>query len=183
MKSFDQLGFKEGDKVRCLSTSSSNLYGLGEVYTLKRNTLGWLIGRPFDFDRRGWIDGSRGTWELVVDKPKNLVDMSDAEAGALLLAYHRGEELEYLDFGNNKVDRWYSKSKGCGLNNYRAYRLKPKEPVVVTYEFSGNANNEYEVWRSGLHRQDNYRFAYEVKDGKVDCSSIRMREIKEEHRE
>ena len=131
MKSFDQLGFKEGDKVRCLSTSSSRLYGIGDVYRLKINNLGWLGG----FNKRGigtGFNGKHGTWELVVDTPKVLADMSDAEAGALLLAYHRGEDLEYLDFGDNKLDKWYSKAKGFGLNNYRAYRLKPKEPKELT---------------------------------------------------
>jgi len=174
MKSFNELGFKEGDKVRCLSTSSSNLYGLGEVYTLKMNNLGWLGGYAISqLVRVGTgFNGKYGTWELVVDTPKTLADMSDAEAGALLLAYHRGEDLEYLDY---KADRWYSKSKNCGLNNYRVYRLKPKEPVVLTYEFSS-----LDLWPSALPHEAKYRFAYEVKDGKADCSSIRMREIKEE---
>ena len=35
MQTFDELGFKEGDTVRCLSTGRTSLYGLGEVYVLK----------------------------------------------------------------------------------------------------------------------------------------------------
>ena len=67
MKSFNELGFKEGDKVRCLSTSSSNFYGLGEVYTLKINNYGLLGGYAKSGIGTGF-NGRFGTWELVVDK-------------------------------------------------------------------------------------------------------------------
>jgi len=65
-KNFDQLGFKDGDVVKCLS-HRHHIYTVGEVYTLSKYELTdalVILGR---------YNGKMGNWELVKsaeeDKP------------------------------------------------------------------------------------------------------------------
>jgi hypothetical protein len=83
--------------------------------------------------------GSRGNEQLVCESsvkawrmvsraydPKLWGDMTPEEKGALLLAHHDGEVIEY-----HNGDDWHTKPRYAGLYDHNAYRIRP-EPVRET---------------------------------------------------
>lgn len=60
-KTFDELGFKEGDTVRCTKVHFNSCYSLGEVVELKRDRYG-INGKTL----RGVKNGIGAEWEIVV---------------------------------------------------------------------------------------------------------------------
>lgn len=57
-QTFEELGFKAGDKVKCIKTRF-DIYDLGKIYTIIETDLGLGVGNG--------NDGFCGSWELVTD--------------------------------------------------------------------------------------------------------------------
>ena len=94
-------------------------------------------------------------------------DMTPEEKGSLLLAKHKGKEIE---FWANSFDGWVK----CypTWSDHKAYRIKPTVETVVMYgskRFKG----------FGLVQGPNtkYTITFNTIDGKADPSSIKMEEL------
>ena len=59
MKSFTELGFKEGDTVVCTSTIDTDLYSVGDIFDLVKNGYGTIVSKD------GGFSGTFGAWEKV----------------------------------------------------------------------------------------------------------------------
>ena len=97
-------------------------------------------------------------------------DMTDAEKGALLLAHHRGEAIEFLvgdDWSYVKYPVWEVEI---------AYRTRPPAPKRETVTLRGNADRGFDF--SGWGAADTHTLQFDTLDGKPDCASVRMEEIK-----
>ena len=144
-KTLKELNVQPGDVVEL--TESKERYVIGEN---PYKTLGHVkLVRGFLHD-----------WHIVtivsraVDTPKLWRDMTPEEKGALLLAHHEGEVIEFWDGGdewNEIKPRWH---------HVHAYRIRPEPKVeVVTFEHAG------------------CRFTFDTIDGKPDCDSVKMEEL------
>lgn len=86
-----------------------------------------FMGYRVEWDNGMTIGYEEGDLE-VVHEPKEWGKLSDAEKGALLLAHHRREAIEY--YGTD--DAWHVVTLPSWLNNM-IYRVKPK-PVKAQSE-------------------------------------------------
>jgi hypothetical protein len=104
----------------------------------------------------------------LVDTPKLWRDMTDAEKGALLLAYHDDEVIDY--FSHSTV--WRSIDQPMWNPGY-AYRIKPKAPKVEKIvEYFTYFPGEGLGFASEL-RHANISIAYIITDGIVTaCDTI-----------
>ena len=100
-------------------------------------------------------------------EPKLWRDMTPEEKGALLLAAHEGEVIEYEGHGWHKVacndPVWYDDT---------AYRVRPepKRETVTTYAKADAIG--------GLCRSDaTHRITFDLIDGQPDPDSIRMEQV------
>lgn len=66
-KTFEQLGFKAGDTVRCVTSDLRDLYKVGDTFTLYESENGCLVAKisPYEDDFYMEVVGSSGNWELV----------------------------------------------------------------------------------------------------------------------
>lgn len=96
--------------------------------------------------------------------PKLWRDMTDAEKGALLLAFHNDKKCLEIWCNGKWVD--------CGdstWNNNIAYRIRP-EPKVEVVTMDG-ADIRFSGFIKG------HRITFTTIDGKPDCASIKMEAI------
>ena len=105
--------------------------------------------------------------EYTPETPTLWGDMTDAEKGALLLAYH--EKPGSVQFWI--LDEWVT-LRGLGwLDNY-AYRIKPESKVeAVTLYLSRRCHGANE---EPDHGYDTNKITFNTIDGKPDCDSIKM---------
>ncbi len=111
--------------------------------------------------------------------PKLWRNMTDAEKGALLLAAHRGEEVQF--YSNTKAYTWqavpYDKP---GWFDASAYRVKPKAPKVETvtdqrhvWEYEGGHIQVGEEHATTSQCLGNITHTYTITDGIVTaCDTI-----------
>jgi hypothetical protein len=109
----------------------------------------------------------------MTEQPKIWRDMTPAEKGALLLAYHEGKAIELqIDEGDwvKVLPSW---------TPYAAYRVKP-EPTVETVAMHGGKYS-YTLWNfeNDLHKKSwhTHRITFNLIDGQPDCASIRMKSL------
>jgi hypothetical protein len=166
-KTFDELGYKAGDTVRCTGSEEYfHKYKAGDVFTLELNSRGKL--------RTGTFDGTLGDWELVCD-PSDLTwgDMTPEQQGALLLAHHQGKTIE----GNSWVTGLWIYMKHPPWIKGGSYRVKP-ETVVVHHERYADL---YEGNLRGLSKRKyagaDYVFTYTSEDGVPVCSSVKLSKL------
>lgn len=95
-------------------------------------------------------------WEMKTEKNPKWKDMTDSEKGAMLLAHHNGEKIEYFCAS---YDEWHSATSPQWQDD-RAYRVKPA-PVVLEYEIEA----------------DGHVISYKKIDGVPDCNSVKMKKI------
>jgi len=102
------------------------------------------------------------------DEPKLWCDMTPEEKGALLLAKHEGEVIEWY------IDGVWEVAEEPKFDNPRlAYRVKPG-PRREEVEVYGKIDGEWEeCWPGG----GTHRITFDVVDGKPDCASIKMERI------
>lgn len=97
------------------------------------------------------------------DKPKLWRDMTDAEKGALLLAYHEGKVIE----GRSEPwpsDEWIEIQVPAWCDD-SAYRVR-HEPKVETVTIHN--------WEVVTDILKGHRIIFNTIDGKPDCASIKM---------
>lgn len=161
-KKFQELGFKVGDRVLCTGVTQES-YVIGVTYTLKSS----------DGDSRipciGHGNGYNGDWLLVRDLHKKWCDMSDAEKGALLLAHHNGELIEF------KSDNGTWKVLNPVWMGFCYYRVAP-EPVTVEHKFY--SNNDMNCWYKTKRCDSIRRMKYITVDGVIDSKSIKIKLLK-----
>jgi hypothetical protein len=168
-KTFDELGYKAGDTVRCAYTrpSSCAAYKAGDIFELSRNRDGYLsIPRGFF--------GNLGDWVLVCD-PSDLTwgDMTPEQQGALLLAHHQGKTIEVKSLS---LGCWFSLHEPV-WGPEAPYRIKP-EPVVVHHEmhsalYGGNIIG----FAEGKNTGSDHVLTYDTEDGVPVCSSVKLSKL------
>jgi hypothetical protein len=166
-KTFEELGYKAGDTVRCTGSEEYfHRYKAGDIFTLELNSRGSI--------RTGTSDGSLGDWELVCD-PSDLTwgDMTPEQQGALLLAHHQGKTIE--------VNCWESgewvKITYPTWGSPSAYRVKP-EPVVVHHEMHNLVHDgKLESFKKGKHFTSTHVLTYDTEDGVPVCSSVKLSKL------
>lgn len=97
------------------------------------------------------------------EPPKLWRDMTDAEKGALLLAYHNDEKCLEVWLGGEWVY--------CGKStwdNDTSYRVRP-EPKVETVTIHN--------WEVATDVLNGHRITFNLIDGKPDCASVKMEPI------
>jgi hypothetical protein len=167
-KTFEDLGYKAGDTVRCTGSNPYfDKYKTGDIFTLELNDYG-NIGIDL-------CNGSLGDWELVCD-PSDLTwgDMTPEQQGALLLAHHQGKTIEML-LVYSKV--WHTLTGKPEFQPEYAYRIKP-EPVVVHHEMHNRVHDgKLESFTKGKHFTSTYVLTYDTKDGVPVCSSVKLSKL------
>jgi hypothetical protein len=168
-KTFDELGYKAGDTVRCAYTrpSSGAAYKAGDIFELSRNRDGYLsIPRGFF--------GNLGDWVLVCD-PSDLTwgDMTPEQQGALLLAHHQGKTIQVNSFATGL----WTRLKHPMWNNNAPYRIGI-DSVVVHHEmhsvlYGGNIIG----FAEGKQTASKHVLTYTSEDGVPVCSSVKLSKL------
>lgn len=100
-----------------------------------------------------------------IDTPQTWGKMTDAEKGALLLAYHEGKDIQCLQDG--ETPEYWGDIDRPNWSNDCKFRVRP-EPVREVVE----------LWhQSGDSVFDTHRITFETVDGKPDCATIKMEEM------
>ena len=163
-----ELNVQPGDVVECvqLGVKANNHYvTVGRQYEIQGN--GWFIDNEGDL-----CFGHSNIFRLVSRATlKTWGEMTDEEKGALLLAEHRGEVVEWID-PSNKNDKWDREGFAIGLP-VMAYRVRPPELKRETVCCWWNGHN---IHRKN-HTDRTHRITFDLIDGKPDCASIRMEEL------
>lgn len=155
-----ELKVQPGDVVENMSSGKRPeiLLKNGEVCY---NYLGAGYGTPIGLARQQYRLISR-----AADTPKTWGEMTDAEKGALLLAYHEGKVIEWFHF-DNKV--WTNvPHNGCLWDEVFAYRIKP-EPKRETVTMYGERNRLYWGFSGGEQWPATYRLSFDTLDDKPIC--------------
>ena len=157
-----ELNVKPGDVV--------SYYGEAEYIVAEGNKLTHPDGKTKPYS--GWDTVcyfyivSRAS-EVSADFPKLWKDMSPEEKGALLLADYEGRVIQRWEKG-----KWVNDP--VAMNEKFAYRVKP-EPVRETVAYYWRYD---EGIKSVWGYSDTHRITFDLVDGKPDCNSIKMEEIK-----
>jgi hypothetical protein len=167
-KTFEELGYKAGDTVRCAGSNPYFIdkYKTGDVFTLELNGYG-DIGI-------GLCDGSQGDWELVCDSSDlTWRDMTPEQQGALLLAHHQGKTIEVKSFA---LGNWVPLHEPEWVSS-AAYRIKPK-PVVVHYKrYAGLYSGDLGALSMCKNTGSDYVLTYDIEDGVPVCSSVKLSKL------
>jgi hypothetical protein len=167
-KTFEELGYKAGDKVRCVYTEEYfSGYQAGDVLTLELSSHGAL--------RSAMCNGSLGDWELVCD-PSDLTwgDMTPEQQGALLLAHHQGKTIEMLLVYSRD---WHTLTDKPEFRPEYAYRIKP-EPVVVHHEMQCVLYKGTIIgFAEGKNTGSEHVLTYTSEDGVPVCSSVKLSKL------
>ena len=167
-KTFEELGYKAGDTVRCTGSSPYfHVYNTGDFFTLKLSSGGSI--------RAGTCDGTLGDWELVCG-PSDLTwgDMTPEQQGALLLAHHQGKTIEMLLVYSRD---WHTLTDKPNFLPEYAYRIKP-EPVVVHHEMHNRVHDgKLESFTKGKHFTSTHVLTYDTQDGVPVCSSVKLSKL------
>lgn len=108
--------------------------------------------------------------------PKTWGEMTDAEQGALLLADHRREVVEWRD-PEDINDDWDTKGLRFGCPDM-AYRVRPEPKRETVTLYGGSERTGYfAASAGGKLDNDTHRITFDLIDGKPDCASIRMEEL------
>lgn len=97
--------------------------------------------------------------------------MTDAEKGALLLAYHNDKKcIEVWQF-----NRWDK----CGNSTWKdniACRIRPEPKVETVTLYNGIDNSfDWDLWNKHINKK--HRITFNTIDGKPDTASIKMEAI------
>jgi hypothetical protein len=167
-KTFEELGYKAGDTVRCTGSSPYfHVYNTGDIFTLELNDYGNT--------GIGLCNGSLGDWELVCD-PIDLTwgDMTPEQQGALLLAHHQGKTIEVK---SHVSDRWIKVKQPMFTQSSYYYRTEP-EPVVVHHEMhSGDQDGDIYGFSWVKCSDSTYVLTYDTEDGVPVCSSVKLSKL------
>lgn len=105
---------------------------------------------------------------LWVKTPKSWGDMTDAEKGALLLAEHEGEEIEFYEALHGF---WGPAPPLATVKPHSIVRVSPKPKLVHLYWDPGS--DATTVWLSN----DTHHITFNLIDGEPDPASIKMEKI------
>lgn len=105
----------------------------------------------------------------MTDKPKTWGEMTREEKGALLLAHHKEEVIDYWEDGS-----WHLSYCGPGWSGETAYRIKP-EHKVETIVMYGRAQDGF--GDGPRLNRDTHRLTFNVIDGEIDCDSVKLEEL------
>jgi len=103
------------------------------------------------------------------DTPKLWRDMTPEEKGVLLLAHHEGKVIECYN-----GDKWFESEYPAFMDD-QEYRIRP-EPKVETVTLWGGIGRSWNA--CSFRHDDTHRITFETIDGKPDCASIKMEEIR-----
>jgi len=174
-ETFAELGYNAGDTVRCVDDRNRVddggclIYVTGYEYLLRHTTVEPRTNCGHNGYSASWELVSRAASTDADDGYLIWSDMTPEAQGALLLAEHNGEIIQFFCLDEWILDsdpNWWHASK---------YRVKPADPVVVTHEIFGS--NEI-FWGYLTNEDDTHKMTYNTIDGVIDCASVRMVEIK-----
>lgn len=100
-------------------------------------------------------------WSDEPEQPRTWGEMTDAEKGALLLAYHEGEDIQAAGI---TTGLWMT-IPNPKFQDHIAYRVRPPEPVRETEDFILISDSGRVVGIANL----------DFVDGELDPDSIRMK--------
>lgn len=105
-------------------------------------------------------------------KMKTLGEMTDAEKGALLLAYHEGKEIEWYDSNYQDWDTCFLPIWKPTLH-YRVKKavVKSTKVVYMCYE------DGYAPFVSTSMSDPTHKITFNTIGGVPDCSSIKMEKV------
>jgi hypothetical protein len=167
-KTFEELGYKAGDTVRCTGSSPYfDMYKTGDIFTLELNNYGSL--------RAGTCNGSLGDWELVCD-PSDLTwgDMTPEQQGALLLAHHQGKTIEIK---SHVSDRWIKVKQPMFTQSSYCYRSEVVPVVVHHKRYAGLCKGDLGAIWKGQYSDAAYELTYDTEDGVPVCSSVKLSKL------
>jgi hypothetical protein len=168
MLTFEELGYKAGDTVRCTGSGEYfRGYKAGDVFTLELNIYG-NIGA-------GTCNGSLGDWELVCD-PSDLTwgDMTPEQQGALLLAHHQGKTIELISHASGM---WvYSEYPQWTQDT--SYRIKIVPVVVQHLKYSiSSPSGDIVGFSDSGYLTSTHVLTYDTEDGVPVCSSVKLSKL------
>jgi hypothetical protein len=166
-KTFEELGYKAGDTVRCVGSNPYfHVYKTGDIFTLELNDYG-NVGI-------GLSNGTLGDWELMAPIDLTWGDMTPEQQGALLLAHHQGKTIEVKA---QVPDRWIKVKQPMFTKSSYYYRTEP-EPVVVHHKrYAGLCKGDLGAIWKGQYSDAAYELTYDTEDGVPVCSSVKLSKL------
>lgn len=164
--------FKVGDKVKLTGNKILSMNDIGDVGTVvevSSITGNVQVQVPNGPNNRNW--SSPHDLVLVDDSSKLWGDMTDEEQGALLLAHHRGEVVQYRSYNSKWPDSW-TYCKQPGWKDHVCYRIQPK-PVVEEVVWWVNQNGNVKHSEKWIKQDNVAKITYSKIDGEFDWSSLK----------
>ena len=179
-KNLRDLNLKEGDVVRLVGWTNGDTWNVGRKYVMQNvhrsnRAIGPVVTEIDGRDYLSVRESKMSLFEVVsraTCEPVLWEDMTREEKGALLLAHHEGEVIQYK---NPQVSREWRTSAHPLWTNSRAYRVKPR-PVVEEVVLQGNCKSSFAG--NSYHSNDTHRITFNTIDGEPDCASVKMEKIK-----
>lgn len=176
-KPLSEINPQKGDKLKLLGYVNS----LGEWVENPKEPVYEHKGEKLVSENYGFMSldpVSRFHFEVVrEDKPKTWGEMTPEEKGAILLAQHEGKTIQWID-PEYPSDSWSATYSLYDLHTHKdmAYRVKP-EPEVETKSVTGVNMLGRPTFSDLKSKADTHKLTYDIVDGVVDCSSVKLEEI------
>lgn len=169
-----ELDVKPGDVVEAVSNPDPSVVGLNFTIDESGGACGTALGSCTRFDPS--FDSLYGRKFRIIsradDTPKTWGEMTDAEKGALLLAWQRGKAMQYW---NCDDEEWQDTDIHPHEFDADAYRIKPtpeRKTITLGWEESLGVGN-------GFTDGDTYRITFDTIDGKPDCTTVKMEAVEQ----
>lgn len=162
---------KVGDTLECVTSKNQMVWTVGKRYKI-------LPAENYDFlvecDLKNPQASSISTFRIVDTGPKLWGQMSPEEKGALLLAFHEGKRVEFLN-KRARIEEWIA-TKTPLWSIDLAYRVAPPEPKVEVITLTGSIHHHWGFIQE-RYVCDTHRITFNTIDGEPDLSSVKMEKI------
>lgn len=157
-----EIGARVGDVVEYVAD--------GGKYKVKKIGILKSMQSGLDIEYMGFWDSTGTKFRIITRASRPFNTLTAEEKGELLLANHEGKIIEMSIDGGETWERSYT-PQWIGSACYRVKEDEVKE--VVIYSMS-----DLTTWLDKEYGLDTHRITFNLVNGKPDCASVKMEEIK-----
>jgi len=171
-----ELGVQVGDVVEYVSGSIYHDSWIGTVW----NTA--MDGDVLVVETHGGhniVSGCRWIYRIISRATPPLrtwAELTPAEKGALLLAHHQGEVIEW----SYNLPWKTQNDTNTGIivwSNLCYYRIKPQPKIEAVTMFWAYEKGGKDGYAHPKNNSATHRITFQTIDGKPDCASVKMEEV------
>ncbi len=90
-----------------------------------------------------WFDARARLTEIEAESPPAFDDLSKIDRGAVLLAIHEGECVQYFNVKKGKWLHWMDYDNG--ISGWESYRIAPAR-IRGTVDVDADGNPDFDTW-------------------------------------